>query len=661
MKSGRLRATGDLSMHSIRGGLAAIVSIAWLTACGGSDSFDPGGDVDGDGIRNGDEGDESIDTDGDEFPDYRDLDSDGDGVPDADEAGDDDLSTPPVDTDGDGAPDYVDLDSDGDSIADTDELGAGFEVVDSDGDGAPDVRDTDSDGDGIPDEVEAGDLSLESTPIDTDRDGTADVRDDDSDGDCLPDAVEAGGVPAQPVHSDGDGVPDFRDLDSDGDGLPDGDEDADCDGVVDPGETSSAETDTDGDGTPDLIEVVGGSDPTDPNDNIPADDFYFVLPYLGPGAQGDLDFATGVRQADIFFSVDTTGSFQEEIDAIEAALATTIVPGVAAVVPDAAFGVGRFEDFPLSPFGLAGDKPFELLQAVTTNVTLVGVGLAALAPASGGLDVPESGYEALYQWATGLGFADFGIAPFAPPGIGGVGFREASLPIIIQITDARSHLASEYPFAAHSEADAVAALDALGVRVIGIDSLENVGTALDPRAQLEAMAIATDALIPPDGAGQCATGVGGALRPAVDVGGTLQCPVVFDVLEDGSGLGDLIVDAIAQLTTLGTLDISTRPVGQTVGLRGEVLPPGTTTADFLTAITPVPPPPAGATIDGDVFRGVTPGSTVTFAVEAFNDFVPETVEDQLFAIDIDVLGDLVTVLDVRRVFVIVPRTTVIVD
>ncbi len=641
---------------------AAAIAIAGASGCG--EDLDPNADADGDSIRNKDEGAEDLNTDGDEFPDYLDLDSDADGVADSNEAGDADLTTEPIDTDGDGTPDFQDTDADGDTILDTHELDAEFALVDTDDDGDPDLRDTDTDGDGIPDAVEAGDTDLDTRPFDRDNDNIPNFRDDDSDGDCIPDAIEAGTDPTIPRHSDGDGVPDYLDLDSDDDGVPDRNEDLNCDGVLDPGESSPELTDTDGDGTPDLVEWVAGSDPNDPTDNIPDDDFYFVLPYQGPGAGGPLDFATDLRQADVFFSVDTTGSFGEEINAIQTALEDTIIPGVSAIIPDAAFGVGRFEDFPLDPFGLAGDVPFELLQPITTDTTAVGDALAALEPAVGGLDIPEAGIEALYQWATGVGFPAFGYLPFAPPGIGGVGFRADSLPIIIHITDAISHLAADYPFAAdaHTYAEAVSVLSALEIRVIGIDSLENFGTADDPRAQLESFAVDTAAVIPPDGAMKCATGVDGALRDAVDIGGgTLGCPLVFDVQSNGSGLGALIVDAIAQLATFGVLDISTQPIGDTEGLRGEQLPAGTTTADFIVSITPVPPAPPGSTIDGDVFRNVTPGNTVTFDLQAFNDFVPATSDDQLFAIDINILGDAVTLLDVRRVFVIVPRDPLIVD
>ena len=84
-------------------------------------------------------------------------------------------------------------------------------------------------------------------------------------------------------------------------------------------------------------------------------------------------------------------------------------------------------------------------------------------------------------------------------------------------------------------------------------------------------------------------------------------------------------------------------------------------ADFITSITPVTPPPNGSTIDGDVFRNVTTGSMVTFDVEAFNDFVPGTSQNQLFGVDINILGDQVTTLDIRRVFIIVPKQQIVVQ
>lgn len=625
-------------------------------ACGGSSVSDLD-DTDGDTIVNGDEGRaDSVNTDADDYDDWVDLDSDGDGVRDADEAGDADLATPPIDTDGDTVPDFQDTDSDGDGIPDSSGVNSDGTLVDTDGDGVPDLRDEDDDGDGIPDLTEGA-----GTAIDADRDGIPDYLDEDSDNDGVPDAIEGA------VDTDGDLIRDFRDLDSDGDGLPDSVEDANGDGVVDdcgtpatpPCESSRIEADTDGDGIPDLVESVAGTDPTDAASTIPDEDFYFVLPFEDPPQDGLLDFSTGLRQADVFFSVDTTGSFGEEIAAIQDTIDTLIVPGVSGVIDNVGYGVGRFEDFPRDPFGLPTDRPFELLQAVTTDMALLRAGVDALPPAAGGLDIPEAGIEALYQWATGMGIPAVEIEPFSPGDIGGAGFRTDSLPIIIHITDAASHVPADYGalgIETHDSDAAVAALSALGARVIGIRSTENDGTAEDPLDELTALALGTRATIPPT-AGECLTGIDGAPRPPVMTRIGDACPLVFDVRPDGTGLGDIIVDAIRQLASFGIIDVSTRPVGKPMGERGEVLPAGTDTADFIVSILPEAPAPAGSTIDGDVFRNVTPGSTVQFRVTVENDFVMHTTEPQLFTIDIEVLGDGVTVLDVRNVYVIVPPDT----
>jgi len=78
------------------------------------------------------------DSDGDGQEDFRDIDSDGDGILDIDE-GD-------LDVDGDGIPNYLDLDSDGDGLSDADEYDWNNDGIfddDCDGDGIPDYLDPD--------------------------------------------------------------------------------------------------------------------------------------------------------------------------------------------------------------------------------------------------------------------------------------------------------------------------------------------------------------------------------------------------------------------------------------------------------------------------------------------------------------------------------------
>jgi len=201
-----------------------------------------------DSVEKGAVGNNPVDTDGDKTPDYRDLDSDNDGIPDTVEKGAD--GNNPVDTDGDKTPDYLDLDSDNDGIPDTVEKGAdGNNPVDTDGDKTPDYLDLDSDNDGIPDSVEKG--ADGNNPVDTDGDKTPDFLDLDSDNDGIPDSVEKGADGNNPVDTDGDKTPDYLDLDSDNDGIPDS---------VEKGADGNNPVDTDGDKTPDYLDLDSDND-----------------------------------------------------------------------------------------------------------------------------------------------------------------------------------------------------------------------------------------------------------------------------------------------------------------------------------------------------------------------------------------------------------------
>ncbi len=212
-------------------------------------------DDDGDGIPSFGEGSGDYDLDGN--PNYLDPDSDGDGIPDQTEGS--------GNPDGDGNPNFLDLDSDGDGLNDSIE-GTG----DIDGDGISNFLDFDSDGDGIPDSIEGttdtdGDGIPNFLDSDSDSDGIADEIEGvgDSDGDTIPNYIDpdlnldtdVDGIPDQTEgsgDSDGDGILDFIDLDSDNDGIPDsieGSGDLDGDGIP-----NYLDTDSDGDGIFDLIE-----------------------------------------------------------------------------------------------------------------------------------------------------------------------------------------------------------------------------------------------------------------------------------------------------------------------------------------------------------------------------------------------------------------------
>ncbi|QDG50588.1 hypothetical protein FIV42_07520 [Persicimonas caeni] len=101
---------------------------------------DSDGDFISDSVEVGDRLDQPRDTDGDGLLDALDEDSDEDGMPDAEEAGDQRLETPPIDTNGDGVPNYRDRDSDGDGIDDANDNCPRVEN--------PDQADSDEDGQG---------------------------------------------------------------------------------------------------------------------------------------------------------------------------------------------------------------------------------------------------------------------------------------------------------------------------------------------------------------------------------------------------------------------------------------------------------------------------------------------------------------------------------
>jgi len=547
-------------------------------------------DADGDTITDMDEGvDSAVDTDGDGTPDWEDTDSDGDTIPDSVEAGDTDISTPPVDTDGDTIPDFRDLDSDADTITDEEEGS-----TDTDGDGIPDFRDTDSDGDGIPDIDEAGDTYISTPPRDSDGDGTPDYLDLDSDDDGIPDLTETlvdsdgdglgnaidtdsdgdgiddaiEGV----TDTDGDGIPNYLDLDSDGDGLLDEDE-IFCSGL---GVHSYLTADTDGDGDSDLVEVLVGSDLCDASSDVLGEtggDFFFELPPSGSPTTDVLVFYPQVEHTDTFFSLDTTGSMGGELANLRSSLGT-IMTEVATRVTDAAFGVGHWEDYPVCNYGTTTDIPWELAQTLTTDRTAAQTAVNSLSLGSG-WDAPESGYESLYQIAAGTGTSWPGgtgcgrswgagsVAAYTGSGLGGVGFRMGSLPIVMHITDATSHVVGDYtPYVTdpHSRDQAVTALNALGVRVITIQS----GTDTTATTQLNDISLSTGADVPVCafktgatswrcGTDMCCTGVGGAAVAPISG----RCTLRYAISTTGTGLGTAAVDGVDALVRYATFEVYT--------------------------------------------------------------------------------------------------------
>ena len=243
----------------------------------GSDPNDA--DSDEDGVPDGLEVDLADDTDGDGLINALDPDSDNDGLYDGTELGLD-CSAPETDASaghcvadadaGATTTSPVDADTDDGGVSDGQEdtnLDGALDPGETDpttGHGGDDVPPTDSDGDGLGDDLE---VLLDTDPNDADSDddgvldgqepnfsddadgdGLINALDPDSDNDGLFDGTELGldcsGAGTDPASMtcipDGDGgatTTSPLDPDTDDGGVSDGDEDADHDGVVDPGET----------------------------------------------------------------------------------------------------------------------------------------------------------------------------------------------------------------------------------------------------------------------------------------------------------------------------------------------------------------------------------------------------------------------------------------
>lgn len=381
---------------------------------------------------------------------------------------------------------------------------------------------------------------------------------------------------------------------------------------------------------------------------LPPTDLEVVLPYLGDPVTTDLSVMGEVGKLDVFFSIDTTGSFEGEIDDLQAELRSFVIPELRRRVSDVAFGAGRFEDFPHDPWGAPTDRPFRLLAPITTDDARISSAVASLdQPLGNGADPPESGAEALYQIATGEGYESL-VDPFDATGeagdVGGAGFRDDALRVVVHVTDAPTHgpasYASVYPDT-HSLTEAIEALQNAGIRTLGISS------GSEARAYLQRVALDTGAAVPPT-SGRCPTGIGGATNPPVDG----RCPLVFDIGEDGSGLSSTIIDAIEDLLDA----VRYREVwGETDDGLGFVR--------AIEAESAVPPPGGEAPMrddrrptDGvlDTFLEVASGTELNFRAVLRNETIPPADYDQIFNLELRVVGDGVSLLS-RSVRVIVPR------
>lgn len=408
-------------------------------------------------------------------------------------------------------------------------------------------------------------------------------------------------------------------------------------------------------------------------------DFFFVLPFEdeeGPQSK-ELTFNTGVKSLDVFINMDTTSSMEGALENLQNSLASTIIPGIQALVPDTQFGGGTFQDFPIQPYGFADiDQPFQLFQEITANTDDVQSAVLSFTLGNGA-DGPESNIEALYQIATGEGLAGPGPTEVLPndSGIGGVGFREGALPMVVSITNAVSHdsvnsecgqlYGGTVQTVAHSREQAMEALGEICARVVQIALVPGQCSSLSDGI---IFAEATGSVIPPEAwdlaghpqgcaPGQCCTGLDGA---GVDTNDAGMCPMAFRANYFGGGVDTSFSSALQLLAAYGQFSVTRKWFGVDTDIAGEPLPAGFTTADFIKVVRPfdhgpVPLPGVPApTLSETTFENVIPDTDAIFTVEAFNDLVPQGERARMFTATIEVLADDCGDLDEREVLVLVP-------
>ena len=96
---------------------------------------------------------------------------------------------------------------------------------------------------------------------------------------------------------------------------------------------------------------------------------------------------------DIIFAIDTTGSMWDDIDNVKAS-ASSIVDEVLLDIPNARIAVVDYRDFPVDPYGGAGDYPFNDVLSFSTDKSSIVAAIQGLTLGWGN-DWRESVYSAL--------------------------------------------------------------------------------------------------------------------------------------------------------------------------------------------------------------------------------------------------------------------------
>jgi hypothetical protein len=388
-------------------------------------------------------------------------------------------------------------------------------------------------------------------------------------------------------------------------------------------------------------------------------DFFFLEPYkLTPSPSRDvLKFGTNIKQVDVAFSVDTTGSMSGAIDNLKSNLSTTIFPGLKKAIPNVAISVVDFKD-------ISDTWVVKVLQRMTTDISKA-QSAAGLLAAGGGGDEPEADICAMMHIVTGKKCSTTPEYKPTAGTYGGVEFRPGALPVVANVTDAHWHDPSD---SYGLEKDLMPAFRANNVRFVGITETQYGSYYTDLEDLANYLSDYTDSNVPPSAfagacgaTGECCTGEAGASRP---VGGfKKQCRLNF-IIKGGTGLGDSIVRAIGALSVGSIFDVTAVPSNDPTN------PDGVNAVGFIEAIRAMSEGdvkegcPAHKAKDSngdgkaDTFLAVPVGTPVCFEVlPKTNTIVPPKEKAQFFNAYIDVLGMPGSVkLDRRTVLFLVPPT-----
>jgi hypothetical protein len=306
----------------------------------------------------------------------------------------------------------------------------------------------------------------------------------------------------------------------------------------------------------------GGSPSGTSTDTLP--DFSFLVPYESPPSPSGRVIGlatTTIKQVDVAFSVDTTGSMNPSIKSLESTLTETVLPDLEKSIPNVGFAVVDHKDSD------AGD-PWTVMvrQTITPDVTIAQEAVASMTSA-GGSDEPEAQEEAMLYTLTGEAIDSLppvAAHTSAPGTFGAVDFRPGALPIVVEITDAHWHDAATLPWApgSHDTVTLPALADAFThahARFVAVTDMHTPsGYPFPLLTQPNQLSDATGSSVPVDafhgecGEGMCCTGAAGAAMTPDGPGGT--CRLNFQI-ENGVGMTESLVRAIAAISVGTEVDI----------------------------------------------------------------------------------------------------------